>query len=328
MTDPVIGPGPRVLLVDHFDDGQHHHGGLRQRALERLGCAVTTLNLARTGWLDRLSRRDLAARLERACRQITPELVIVVGDDPVSAEELRVLRGGSHSRWVHWYPRPVDPTALAGAYDLLLLPTEALGREARHRLGCWSLVLPPACDPSFHRPLRVRDPFRSNLVFAGTATPYRESVLQELAEFGLVLWGPGWKKTGLRDYCLGEALSAENYVRANAGATVALNLGREAPETTDRDSVLPRLYEIAAIGTAQIADRAAEAGAGLDPESEVLVGKKPAAVKTAVRRLLAEAALREELSSAARRTVLRRHTYMHRMAELLKAVSKGLRTED
>ena len=60
-------PQPHVLLVGAFDDALHAHGALRRRALERLGCRVSTLNLIGTGgWLSRLLRGLLHEQLEPA----------------------------------------------------------------------------------------------------------------------------------------------------------------------------------------------------------------------------------------------------------------------
>ena len=72
--------------------------------------------------------------------------------------------------------------------------------------------------------MRSRDQYRANVVFAGTATPTGSGMLAELVEFGLALWGPGWRRTTLRDYCRGELLPHEDYVRAYAGASVAINI--------------------------------------------------------------------------------------------------------
>src|SRR4029077_14029728 len=110
--------------------------------------------------------------------------------------------------------------------------------------------LPPGCDPSVHRPMKARDQFRSNVVFVGAATPRREQLLAELAEYGLAIWGPGWRKTPLQDYCRGETLGLDDYVRAYAGASVAVNIHRENEGGT-ATGCNQRTFELAPIGVPQ-----------------------------------------------------------------------------
>ena len=137
------------------------------------------------------------------------------------------LRRRSDAVWVNWFcdERRTPPRSRPSrrAYDLVFVAGSEVVEAGT--VGLPPLrYLPPGCDPSVHRPMRSRDQFRANVVFAGTATPHRERMLSELVEFGLALWGPGWRKTKLRDYCRGELLDHGDYIRAYAGASVAVNV--------------------------------------------------------------------------------------------------------
>ena len=88
----------------------------------------------------------------------------------------------------------------------------------------------------------------------------REMLLGGLVEYGLALWGPGWRKTSLRDYCRGELPKAEDYVRAYAGATVAVNIHHVDgldPANPGR-GCNQRVFELAAIGALQMVDTRAD----------------------------------------------------------------------
>jgi spore maturation protein CgeB len=173
-----------------------------------------------------------------------------------------------------------------------------------------------------HKPLSARGPFRANVVFAGAANPRRERFLNELLEFGLALWGPGWRKTGLKDYCRGELPGTEDFVRAYAGATVAINVHRAGPEDRSGDptGVNRRTFEMAAIGTTQVVDQRADLARHFEEGSEVLTYTTPDELKGQVKRAIQEDKYRERLSANARQRALRHHTYMHRMGDLLKTV--------
>jgi glycosyltransferase involved in cell wall biosynthesis len=185
--------------------------------------------------------------------------------------------------------------------------------------------LADGCDPSVCRPMRSRDQFRANVVFAGRATPHRERLLASLAGFGLAVWGPGWRRTLLRDYCRGERLSLGDYVRAYAGATVGLNLHRDDPALAG-EGCNRRLFELAAIGVPQVTDECADLTLHFTPGREVLVGSDERQLKELVRAALQDVPSAEAIAAAARRRALSEHTLMHRMAVLLQ-VAHGTREE-
>ena len=311
----------KILLVSRFNEARFAHAALYQRALERLGAQVTPFNLERTGWIDKLTRKDVTARLDQAIRHADPTLVLLTDSEVLRAGSLETLRRGSRARWVHWFPwhehvnedllRSVgkpDIVFVAGAHRAAWL-TEKSGRVVH--------TLDAACDPSVHRPLRVREPFPANVVFAGTATPYREAVLAQLVEFGLALWGPGWKKTSLREYCRGELLSMDNYVRAYAGATIAINLHRNETGAEPGDALNARLFEIAAIGVPQVIEPHVDLAGHFAPGVDVFAYHGLEELRAKVRQYLDEQHTRESMASAARQAALQRHTWMHRMKVLL-----------
>ena len=319
--------GTRVVLVARFDDGMHAHNVLRQRALERLGCIVTAVDLVEQGLMDRFRRLDLSGRVARAVAQARPKVVLVIRGDGLPLESVATLKREGGAVWANWFPDDIRGLAVmqrvAPAYDWVFVTGSdllaALQSGGRETLG----YLPLGCDPSVHRPMRARGPFRANVVFAGTATPRRVEFLTELMEFGLALWGEGWRKTPLKDYCRGGLGTSEDYVRAYAGATVGVNIHQslDPDPTRDMRSCNARLFEAAAIGCAQVVDFRVDLPRHFEDNSEILVFQSPSELKGLVKRALENNAYRERLAANARQRALREHTYMHRMATLLKVVS-------
>ncbi len=252
--------GLRILFVASIDDADLAHNGLRRRALERLGASVAHLDPDRAGWIERLVRRDLGHRVEGALAQHQPDLVIVAGDKVLPTELVDRLRPGRATRWIQLLGEAVrdqaEASQMAMAYHHVFAGSSQVV-QGFDRFGVkHAHYLAVGCDPSVHKPLRARGPFRANVVFAGGASSRRERFLVELVEFGLALWGPGWRKTSLRDYCRGELPSTEDFVRAYAGATVAVNVHRSGAEEKNGDGagVNRRTFEIAAIGAPQVVD--------------------------------------------------------------------------
>jgi spore maturation protein CgeB len=314
----------RVLLVGAFDDAMHAHTALRRRALERLGCTVTSFNLvSRGGVLNRLRRIGLHDRLGKALRHTNPEVVLVLEGSQMPPELVAELKRGSRALWVNWFcdeRRSRNAISdLAGAYDLVFVAGSEVV-ESGETVGLPPLrYLPPGCDPSVHRPMRSRDQFRANVVFAGTATPHRERMLSELVEFGLAVWGPGWRRTRLRDYCRGELLEHADYIRAYAGASVAVNVQcSDASEGAD-PGCSRRLFELAAIGVPQVVEDRPDIHRHFREGSEILVARSTGDFKSLLAEALQDRAWSEQVATGARQRALREHTYMHRLASLLGA---------
>lgn len=313
-----------VLVVGAFDDAMHAHTALRRRALERLGCRVSSFNLvSQGGLLNRLRRIGLHDRLSRALKQTGPEIVLVLEGSQMPPELVAELKRESEALWVNWFcderRSRNDVAALAAAYDLVFVAgSEAV--ENGETAGLPPLrYLAPGCDPSVHRPMRSRDQFRANVVFAGTATAHRERVLSELVEFGLAVWGPGWRRTRLRDYCRGELLEHGDYIRAYAGASVAVNVQcSDASEGPD-PGCNRRLFELAAIGVPQVVEDRPDIHRHFREGSEILVARSIEDWKGLLREALQDRAWSEQVAAGARQRALTEHTYMHRLAALLGA---------
>ena len=321
MTTPHSGL--RVLYIAPVDDAELAHNALRLRALERLGCAVTHLDPARAGWMERLVRRDMSHRVQVALDASTPQLVLVAGAGVVTPDLVDEVRKGRPARWLQVLGDDIgDPNAAAReamAFDHVFVgATGAV--TAFDRFGVkHAQYLAVGCDPSVHKPLSARGPFRANVVFAGGATPRREKLLMELVEFGLALWGPGWRKTTLKDYCRGELPSTEDFVRAYAGATVAVNVHRTGTgdRGADASGVNRRAFEVAAIGVTQVVDTRPDLAQHFEDGAEVLTYTTAEQLRGQVKRALQEDKYRARLSAAARQRALQAHTYMHRMKALL-----------
>jgi spore maturation protein CgeB len=324
MTTPY--DGLRLLFIAPVDDAGLAHNRLRRRALERLGADVLHVDPSNAGWLERLVRRDLAHRVEAALTQHRPDLVVVSGDEALPPDVVDQLRAARPAKWAQVLGESVSDLDAAArgamAFDHVFVGSSAVVAGFDRRGVKHAHYLAVGCDPSVHKPLRARGPFRANVVFAGAATPRREQYLAELVEFGLALWGPGWRKTSLRDYCRGELPSTEDFVRAYAGATVAVNIHREDPGAKGGDGagVNRRAFEVAAIGAPQVIDTRADLPQHFEDGSELLVYESPEQLKGQVKRAIQEDKYRDRLAAGARQRALQHHTYMHRMRSLLTTV--------
>ena len=317
---------PSVLLIASFDDAEHAHSFQRVRALERLGCDVTTFDLRRRpGLLGFLGGSDLRSRLLKSIEVAEANLVLVTGGYDIDEGLVEVLRSSTGVKLANWFTddmRRIDEILpIARAYDTVFVVGSDVASACDRSFGKTIEVLPLGADPSVYRPVKSRDQYRANVVFAGGATPERERHLSELLEFGLALWGPGWRRTSLRDYCRGEIRSTAEFVRAYGGASVAVNLHHGFGDKSGVGaSCNQRLFELSAMGVPQVVDERADLPRYFDVGREVVTFTSARDLKERVQELLQAPAVAEELGAAARRKVLACHTQMHRMRRILEAV--------
>lgn len=312
-----------VLFIAEFDDVYHAHAIQRRRAFERLGASVSVFDLrARPSLFARFRAGDLATRLERQIAATQPDLIVVNGNAEIDEPLVERLRAHSRARWINWLPQDLrevsEAIVLARPFDHIYAIGTDVAAEMADRLGRTVDVLAFAADPSIYRPLRTRDQYRANVVFAGSATPRRERLLSMLVEFGLAVWGPGWRKSTLRDYCRGEAPGTDEYAKAYAGATVAVNIHHTLGEDDPHEaSCNQRVFELAAIGAAQVVDDRGDLPRYFDDGREVMTFRNAGELRDHVRALIEEPAEAERLGQGARSRLLHDHTYMHRVRQLL-----------
>jgi spore maturation protein CgeB len=325
MNGPFAGT--RVLLVDVENDPTGH-AALRKRALERLGCVVVTCDpKQKQGLIARWRGGSAQDRLGRAVLQHQAQLVLVVQGGELTAGMISSLKRDADAVWAAWFIGETRSLplmeALSAAYDVLFVPGTDLVAQLRGPSRPPTIHLPPGCDPSVHRPMRARDQFRSNVVFVGAATPRREQLLGELTGVGLAIWGTGWRRTPLKDYCRGEMLDFDDYVRAYAGASVAVNVHREGSSNGGTATGCnQRLFELAAIGVPQVVDNRADLPLAFDTGRELLTFDTGSDLRQLVQELLNDPTTAERLAQAGRRRALAEHTYMHRLGAILGATKR------
>lgn len=312
----------RILLIDSPSADTSGHAALRRRALERLGATVSTLDLReKQGMLARWRGGGVAERVSRAVLEHRPDLVLVVDALELTAPMLAQLRKHSDAAWAAWFMGDLQSEplieAVSSGYDVLFVPGSDQAARLVGSTRSPAIYLPPATDPSVHRPVNTREEFRSRLAFVGGATPEREQLLASVADLGLALWGPGWRRSSLKAHVRGEALPLEDFVRAYAGATIGLNVHR-VDAAASATGCNRRTFELAAIGVAQVVDDRADLARHFEVGTELATFRTGAELRTVVQDLLLDPMRGERLAQAARRRALAEHTYMHRASVILR----------
>lgn len=318
---------PAVLVVAAFDDAHHVHALHRVRALERLGCRVEEFDLLwRPVLLQRFTAGDIHARLEKTVAETAPNLVVVIGGaEYLETDRVDQLRANGAATWINWFPDDlrtvVRAAEHAAAYDRAFGASSDVAGALSAALGRPVDLLPLAADPSVYRPTPGEGQYRANVVFSGRATGRREALLAELVEFGLAIWGPGWRRTRLRDYCRGEVPSTADFVRAYGGATIAINIHHTTPDAVQPEAHCnQRVFELASMSVPQVVDERQDLERWFTPGQDLRTFRSAGELKAVVEELVHDGPKREAMAASARAELMARHTYMHRMSDLLRKV--------
>jgi spore maturation protein CgeB len=179
-----------------------------------------------------------------------------------------------------------------------------------------------ALDPETHHSVPRDERFECDLAFLGNRLPDREARVEEfflnvaarVPNRTFVLGGNGWGDKGLPPNVkyFGHVYTRDHNA-FNCTPLAVLNISRESMARYGF-SPATRVFEAAGAGACIITDYWTGIEMFLEPDTEILVARNGREVEKIVNALEPEQA--RQIGEAARRRVLREHTYDHRALEL------------
>ena len=320
--------GHRVTSIDH----SVHHASYQAFDSYRDGRSRLTVQ---SRFADVLSLSTIATIAEDP-----PDLVLAVAQAPLSLAVLQHLRKKKFltAMWfVENFRHLTYWQQLAAGYDYWFVIQQTACIEALQRAGAAQVhYLPMAADPIAHHPMTLtvdeQREYGADVSFVGAGYANRRTLLPQWLsrDWTFKLWGNEWDgATDLSSVLQrnGTRIDTDTCVKVFNATAVNLNLHSSSGSGLDAhpDFVNPRAFELAACGAFQLMDERT-----LLPElfssEEVVCFRNPHDVPSLIRTWLKDSAARRAYADAARRRVLREHTYRHRMQDLLAAV--GLHQPD
>ncbi len=234
---------------------------------------------------------------------------------------------------------PGEPGALEAAikavppYDYFFAQsTDALEVHAEHgnKGGMW---LNAACDPDIHKPQKLteeeKEKYGSDVSFVGSMYPERVKLFETLIDFDLGIWGPGWEKldanSPLKKYIKGGSVTPDIWIKIYNASKIVVNYMGNYGENIKEEKVYqasPRVFETLGCGSFQIVDGKRDVLSLLKSGEHLVCFKKIHEVKEMVKYYLNHPQERQKIAQKGHREVLDKHTYVHRIKELLKAIGK------
>lgn len=225
---------------------------------------------------------------------------------------------------------PEDPfRALVPDYDFILtygggppVVNAYLSAGARQCVPIYN-----ALDPHTHHPVGPESRFAADLAFLGNRMPDREARVEEfffgaateLRERRFLLGGNGWQEKALPPNVasLGH-IYTKDHNAFNSSPLAVLNINRQSMAKYGF-SPPTRVFEAAGAGACLITDKWEGVELFLEPSREVLVAESGAEVAEHLKGLDKPRA--RAIGVAARKRLLREHTYVHRAEQLEKVLN-------
>jgi spore maturation protein CgeB len=312
METALRGLNHTVIM---FDDRQHIiPGRIRQRV----------------PWLHGIDGRFINRSLVALARDTDPEVALITGGHRISAATVRTLSAQGIRTVLYTTDPPTDFGPVlnnAPAYDFIFCQgSEAIEMFDRSGIRGASLV-PAACDPEFHHPIVLpeaeRATYACEVAFVGSYYPNRWELFRELTDFDFHVWGPSWDKVGAvkpSNIMLHSGFfKPEDWLRIYSGAKMVI-VAHYQDGTTPCYQASPKVFEALACNRLVLVDRQKDVFF-LFQEGEHLVGYSSVDdLKTKLRYYLDHPVERERISASGYEEVTSRHTYRHRIEQMLRIV--------
>lgn len=256
---------------------------------------------------------------------------------PKTITEIRKRFNTITINWLSDFPGEtgVLETALkvVPAYDFFFAQsTDALEVHKKYgnKYGMW---LNAACDPNIHRPLELTDgekeKYGHDICFVGSMYPERAELFETLTDFDIGIWGPGWSRidsaSALKKHIKGGIVTPDIWVKIYNASKIVINymghygLNIEADKITQAS---PRVFETMSCGSFQMVDAKKDITALFNSGEHLVCFNKICEAKELIKEYLGNHQKRKEIAIKGRNEVLAKHTWAHRIEEMLKAIGK------
>ncbi len=329
----------RWLIVLPFERPEHMGMDFRDELLT-LGHEVHTFAYRRDNPLYKnVGTKEayqlwILRRLERACLDWRPQVVLVIKGGPITPGVIRRIKARLNAVVVNFFPdNPLwmIPFDCIEAYDVFFTK-ERYALRSLQQVGITNLhYLPMYCVPAMHHPVTLtqeeQERYAGPISFVGSHYAYRERFLRELAGYPVLLWGAGWGDAAdarVRRMVAGPAVWGRAKLAIYSGSTLSLN---HHHPMNDIVGVNTRTFELAASGACQVVDWKDELSPLFKPGEEVVAYRDLDELRRQLDFYLAHPDEARAIGQNALKRALGEHTLRHRIEEMLAVLADrfGLR---
>jgi spore maturation protein CgeB len=328
----------KILFVSNLNPRFENTNTYRLKALEELGHEPIFFEdrnfilpgriRKRVAFLQDWDLRRLNRRMIEVAKRVRPDICLAVGGYRITGDTLIGLKqmGIRTILWTTDVPRSEFNHVIATAplYDhIFCAGTEAMDVLAKANI-CHCLWLPFACDPDFQRPVNLTEADRKNygrdLVFVGAFYPNRWEILRNLIGlYDIGIWGPGWQQVAdhRNRHCIHAGpLSYSEWVKMYSAAKIILIIHYQ-DGITPCYQASPKVFEAMACRGFVMVDSQKDVFRMFSSGKELVCFKDIDDFKAKIDHFLNRAEERRIIADAGYQEVIHKHTYRHRLQEIL-----------
>lgn len=331
----------KILIIGNLNFGTLEHS--YKVAFEQLECSVShfdfDLALKKYCYFGSLGQKfntfiPIDAWVRKANRdaviktlEVKPHVLIVVGSCPLNVGALAQIKASLDVKLVYVWP---DTLLNLNSSLIECLPLyDVVGVYSQNavtliqQLGAkQSIWLPLGADPSLHGLTSPEESsnfeYESEVSFIGGWRPERESLLSNLAQFKLKIWGPEWDRRCKNNPVIkkawqGRPLRGKEFATAVAASKINLNI----IDPTNYPAANMRFFEIPCARGLQVCTPCPEQDTEFRDGEEIFYYQNAQELQHLISRLLSDSATRERVKSAAYNKVIQFHTYTQRAQQIL-----------
>ena len=330
-TGPIMGytaralasTGERVRMIDMsgFDSGYQAISDLINNSMLK--------NNAQGKYIEMLSDIVLQSIQEKPV-----DILICMALAPITGETLAELRrrGIITVLWfVEDYQRFKTWQLLAPYFDFIFTIQRGDCIDAIKQAGCSEVhYLPTGCDPIVHRPMQLtpeeQEKWGSPISFVGAGYHNRQQTFASFANMPFKIWGTEWPECKPFDRMVqegGRRLTPDEYVKIFNATKVNINLHSSMERDgvdPNGDFLNPRTFELACSGAFQLVDSRTLLPEAFTPGVDIVTYDNVQELKEKTEYFLTHEEERKKFIERSRETALKKHTYQHRMKEMLSII--------
>lgn len=291
----------------------------------------------RIPYLNRLDLNRINKKLLSAIKSFKPELFLEAGGHRILPETVNQIKkdGIKTALWTIDPPKDFAAIKAAPHYDFVFTG----GSEAYDilkEMGIKNLYrLPFACDPEIHRPQELTEEekmlYGCDIAFVGTVDPdiypFRIKILEAISDFDLGVWGPGVERipstSPLKQHIRGSKTPASVWTKIYSASKIILCMHYKDPEgKIPCHQASPRVYEALACRAFLMVDAQKDVLTLFKDREELVVFREIDELRRLLQYYLERPKERQMIAETGRKLVLEKHTYKHRILEILRIVTQ------
>ena len=279
--------------------------------------------------LSRLNRK-----LIREVNKFKPDILLQTGGHRIFPETIKLIKsmGVKTVLWTIDFPTDFVPVIeSAPAYDFVFTG----GTEAYELLKPYNIKniywLPFACDTTFHKPAQLTQAekvkYASDIVFIGSFYQNRQEALEQISDFDLGVWGPGWEKvpdSSPLKKCVKRAggVKPDEWTKIYSSSKICVVIHYHDGKTLCYQAS-PKVYEILACRCFLLVDNEKDVNSLFVDGKHLAVFKGIKDLREKIRYYLDNPGEREIIAGQGYDEVIQKHAYINRVKEMLSIVNRG-----